>query len=189
MTRIEFIDQLKKNLNGLPIVSINEIVADYEAHFADGASDGRTEAEVALALGDPERLARELKAEIGLKRWENQKTPSSAITAIFALLGLGALDILVLFPLLMGIAGALFGVFMVAISLFIGGGVVFAVGPFAGFPGGIGASLIGGLGLIAAGVTIAALLAIVTIWLINGIVWFARLHYRLLKPALEARTV
>jgi hypothetical protein len=33
--------------------------------------------------------------------------------------------------------------------------------------------------------TLAALTAILTIWLINGVVWFARLHYRLLKPALE----
>ena len=32
---------------------------------------------------------------------------------------------------------------------------------------------------------LAALTAIATIWLVNGVVWFARLHYRLLKPALD----
>ena len=32
---------------------------------------------------------------------------------------------------------------------------------------------------------LAALLTVLTIWLVNGVVWFARLHYRLLKPALE----
>ena len=31
----------------------------------------------------------------------------------------------------------------------------------------------------------AALLTIVTIWLVNGLVWFGRLHYRLLKPAIQ----
>ena len=40
-----------------------------------------------------------------------------------------------------------------------------------------------------AGATSAgALLAVVTIGLVNAIVWFARLHYRLLKPALEPQT-
>ncbi|OYW97171.1 MAG: hypothetical protein B7Z12_22070, partial [Caulobacter vibrioides] len=31
---------------------------------------GRTEAEAAAALGDPDRLARELRADAGLRRWE-----------------------------------------------------------------------------------------------------------------------
>ena len=30
-----------------------------------------------------------------------------------------------------------------------------------------------------------AVLAIVTIGLVNALVWYGRLHYRLLKPALE----
>jgi hypothetical protein len=38
---------------------------------------------------------------------------------------------------------------------------------------------------MAAATTLGALLAIVSIWLVNGLIWFARLHYRLLKPALE----
>jgi uncharacterized membrane protein len=41
------------------------------------------------------------------------------------------------------------------------------------------------LGLMAGAVFIGALLTIVTVWLVNGLVWFARLHYRLLKPAIE----
>ena len=45
-----------------------------------------------------------------------------------------------------------------------------------------------GLGLMAGSVFIGALLTIFTIWLVNGTVWFARLHYRLLKPALEPQS-
>jgi hypothetical protein len=41
---------------------------------------------------------------------------------------------------------------------------------------------------MAGSTTLAALTAILTIWLINGVVWFARLHYRLLKPALNTPT-
>jgi uncharacterized membrane protein len=79
----------------------------------------------------------------------------------------------------------LFGFFMAAIGLFIGGGGVMVAGPFAGFPGGPLAAILGGLGLMAGATAIGALTAVVTILLVNATVWYARLHYRLLKPALE----
>lgn len=189
MTRAEFIDRLKEGLVGLPTATANDIIADYQTHFDDGIAAGRTEAEVASALGDPIRLARELKAEAGIQRWHQEKNPSAAAAAVFAVLGLGALDILILLPLLMGVVGTVFGFFIAAIGLFIAGGVIMVAGPFAGFPGGPFAAILMGLGLMAGSIFIGALLAIFTIWLVNGVVWFARLHYRLLKPALEASPV
>ncbi|MDQ1154325.1 DUF1700 domain-containing protein [Brevundimonas sp. SORGH_AS_0993] len=185
MTRAEFINRLKDGLVGLPTTTANDILADYQTHFDDGLAAGRTEAEVAAALGDPVRLARELKAEAGIQRWRQEKNPSAAAGAVFAVLGLGALDILILLPLLMGVVGTVFGFFIAAVVMFVCGGVVMVAGPFAGFPGGPFAAILMGLGLMAGAVFIAALLTIFTIWLVNGVVWFARLHYRLLKPALE----
>jgi len=78
--------------------------------------------------------------------------------------------------------------FLAAIAVFIGGGAIMVAGPFAGFPGGPVAAILAGLGLMAGSTTLGALTAILTIWLINGVVWFARLHYRLLKPALNTPT-
>ena len=101
------------------------------------------------------------------------------------MLGLGAIDIQILLPILTGVVGAVFGFFMAAIGLFVGGGALMVAGPFAGFPGGPFAAILMGLGLMAGSVFLGALLTIFTIWLVNGVVWFARLHYRLLKPALE----
>ena len=186
MTRTEFLDRLRKGLAGLPPATIADFVADYEAHFSDAAEAGRSEAEVAAALGNPDRLARELRAEAGVKSWETAQTPSSAVSAIIAILGLGALDIFVLLPILGGVIGTLIGIFTAAIGTFIAGGVIFAVGPFTGLPGGIAAALLGGLGLMAGAAAIGALTLAVTIWLVNGLVWYARLHYRVLKPALES---
>lgn len=184
MNRAEFLSRLRKGLVGLPVSTAEEIAADYEAHFDDGVAAGRTEAEVAAALGDPDRLARELKAEAGIKRWRQEQNPSSAAAAVFAVLGLGAVDILILLPILMGVIGTIFGFFIGAIGFFIGGAVMLAVGPFTAFPGGPLAAILGGLGLMAGAVFAAALLSVATIWLVNGLIWFARLHYRLLKPAL-----
>jgi uncharacterized membrane protein len=189
MTRQAFMARLREGLAGLPVQTQAEIMADYEAHFTEGEAAGRSEADVAAALGDPGRLARELRAEAGLKRWEEERNPSSAAAAIFALLGLGAIDILILLPILMGIGGAIFGCAVAAIAVFVAGGAVFAAGPFTDMAGGPAAAVLAGLGLMTGAVSGGAVLAMITIGLVNALVWYGRLHYRLLKPALEPQTV
>lgn len=188
MTRAEFIRRLRQGLGGLAPSTINDIVADHEAHFDEAIAAGRDEAEVASALGDPGRLAREVRMEAGLKRWDEEKNPSAAAAAIFAVLGLGAIDILILLPILMGVLAALFGVFVAVIAMFFAGGVVFAAGPFAEPPGGPMTAVLIGIGLMAAATSAGALLTIMTIWLVNALVWYGRLHYRLLKPAIEPQS-
>ncbi|HEX5262511.1 MAG TPA: DUF1700 domain-containing protein [Phenylobacterium sp.] len=185
MTRQAFMARLREGLRGLPPSAVADIVADYENHFTEGAAAGRTEDDVASALGDPSRLARELRAERGLQRWEEERTPSAGAGAVFAVLGLGAIDILFLLPILMGVGGAMFGIGVAVIAVFFAGGVVFAAGPFTGLPGGPAAAILAGIGLMAGATAIGALLAICTIGLVNALVWYGRLHYRLLKPALE----
>jgi uncharacterized membrane protein len=189
MTRQAFMARLREGLRGLPPQTQADIVADYETHFADGEAAGRSEADVAAALGDPTRLARELRAESGMKRWEEERSPSAGAAAIFALLGLGALDILILLPILMAIGGTIFGFGVAAIGVFVAGGAVFAAGPFTGMPGGPAAAILAGIGLMTGAVAVGALLALCTIGLVNALVWYARLHYRLIKPALNPELV
>ena len=184
MNRAHFMAQLRDGLAGLHHTDISDIVADYESHFSDGAADGRTQEEVAAALGDPARLARELRAEIGLKRWEEERSPSGAAAAVFAVLGLGALDLFILLPVLMTVGGVLFGLAMAAIAGLFAGGAVFAAGPFADFPGGPAAAILGGLGVMSGATALGAVVALITIGLVNALVAYGRLHYRLLKPAL-----
>ena len=188
MTRADFLARLRAGLVGLPTATANEIIADYETHFADGVDAGRPEAELAQALGDPDRLARELRAEAGAQRWQQEKSPSAASAAIFALVGLGAVDILFLLPLLVGVFSAFAGVFVALIAFFFSGGAVMVAGPFVGPPGGPLTAILFGLGMMAGAVAGAALMSILTIGLVNACVWYARLHYRLLKPALESQS-
>jgi len=185
MTRDEFLKKLHRGLAGMPADAIADIVADYDAHFEAAREEGRSEAEVAAALGDPGRLAREQKLEAGVKRWEEVRTPSSAASAIVGVLGLGAIDILVLAPILLPVIGVIFGLYLALFAVFIGGGVVLIAGPFSPFPGGVFAALLTGLGMMAGATAFGALLSIVTIWLVNGLIWFGRLHYRVLKPAID----
>jgi uncharacterized membrane protein len=189
MNRQAFIERLRLGLAGLPANAIADAVADYEAHFAEGLAAGRTEEEVAEALGDPTRLARELRAEIGLKKWEEQRNPTSAVSAVFAVLGLGAIDLLILLPILMTVASVLFGLIVATGAVFLGGGVMFAAGPFLDPPGGPAAALLGGIGFMALAASAGAILTILVIGLVNALVWYGRLHYRLLKPAIEPNAV
>jgi uncharacterized membrane protein len=193
MNRQAFISRLREGLAGLPPGAADEIVADYEAHFAEGEATGRSEAQIAQALGDPGRLARELKAEAGLKRWEERRSPNAAAGAIFAVLGLGAIDLLILLPILGAVGGVLFGFAMACIGVFFAGGWVFGSG-LLGTTTGVGIdgfaatplqAVLAGIGLMSGSVAIGALLALTVVALINALVWYGRLHYRLLKPAIE----
>jgi uncharacterized membrane protein len=185
MTREAFIARLWAGLKGMPPKAAADIIADYDAHFAEGAAQGRTEAEIAAALGDPDRLARELRAEAGVKQWETRRSPEAAAVAVFAILGLGAIDLIFLLPIMIGVISALFGLIVATIGVFVAGGVVFAVGPFAAAPGGPVVALLAGLGMMAGAVAAGALLTLVSIGLTNALVWYGRLHYRLLKPAID----
>src|SRR6185312_15351407 len=117
MTRLEFLDTLRRRLAGLPPSEIDELISDYAAHFADGMAAGRSEAEIAAALGDPMRLARELRAEAGFRRWETARTPANFFAVLFGFLALIAVDFVFLLPLLGGLALFVFIAAIVAFAL------------------------------------------------------------------------
>jgi uncharacterized membrane protein len=189
MTRSEFLNKLRGGLTGLPFETINEICADYESHFTDGKDAGRTEAEVAAALGDPTRLAKELRAEAGLKRWEEERNPSAAAGAIFAVLGLATIDVVFLLPILLAVGGTLLGLFVGAVAIFIVGVTMLTSAIIGGRPMNIDPMTTGlvSLGLMSLGIAIGALIIPAVVGLLNLLGRYGRLHYRLLQPALEAK--
>jgi uncharacterized membrane protein len=100
--------------------------------------------------------------------------------------GLGAVDLLILLPLLTTIAGFLVAFYVMAIVLLICGGVMVGLGPVANFPGGPVAAVLIGLGTMSGSACLAAVTTLVVIALVNALVWYGRLHYRLLQPAIHA---
>ena len=99
VSRAEFILRLKTGLRGLSAEASAEILADYESYFAEGAQAGRAEAELTRALGDPSRLAAELRLDFDVRRWQQDRSARSAVRMIAGVLSLGVLDLLVLAPL------------------------------------------------------------------------------------------
>ena len=182
MTKDAFLASLRAHLTGVSPATADDIVSDYASHFDEGMAAGRSEAEIAAALGDPARLARELRAQAGLKRWEEERSPSAAAGAVLAILSLGAIDLLILLPLLMVVCSLIFAFACVSAALAVAGVIVLLVSPFGLFGGAFLQMLLSGMGLTSAGVSIGALMALASIGLINFLIQYGRLHLRLIKP-------
>ena len=180
MTRDAFLRTLRAGLAGLPPQEIEDIVGDYSAHFADAS--GRGEAEVAAALGDPTRIARELRAEAGLRRFEAHWSVSNMLAATFALAGLAFVDIVFLLPLLItALVLALgLGITLVAIGAL---GIKIVLTTLLFEPGGTFALTLGrlfiGAGLVSGFIGGGALLLLGLSAGIRVIGRYARLHSRI----------
>ena len=188
MTKAEFLDTLARRLAGLPQSEIDDLVGDYAAHFADGSAAGRSEEEIAEALGDPMRLARELRAEAGFRRWEEAPTPGNFFGALFGFLALVAVVFVFLLPLLIALAFVtlLLGFAMVGLCV---AGFVLVLGLFRldhGLSLHYFSRIFAGIGLLGVGVGGAAALLLMVDYVVRLLGRFARLHYRLLNEASHA---
>ena len=187
MNRTSFLSRLRDGLIGLPAQEIDDIVADYAAHFSDGQAAGRSEDDVAAALGDPARLVKELRAEAGLRRWQERRNPGNLAGAIFALLGLATVDLVFLLPLLFVLAVLLFVAGVVLFALMIAGiGVVISMLFNVTSIQSVLARGLTGVGLVAGGIGGGALLLLVLDGLVRLLASYARLHYRMLNPSTPA---
>jgi uncharacterized membrane protein len=186
MNRAHFMAQLRDGLAGLHHTDISDILADYESHFADGAADGRTQEEVAAALGDPARVARELRAEVGFRRWEENRSAGNFLGVVLALLGLATLDFVILLPFLCALAAIFFGLSVACLGLIVGGSfLLFNLLPFGWHTAmGNGAmQLLVGLGLVSGAIGGGALLLLLMDIIAKLLIRYARLHFRLFDSA------
>jgi len=180
----------------LPDDLVGEVVGDYEAHFAEGEARGRSEVELVAALGDPARLARELSAEICVRRWQEKPSPSAATGAALAFLGLGAADLLVVLPLALVLAGLLVAFFATAVGVFCSGALLLVTPVLADvLPEPLGEQLAAlsaaagnsalallGLSLMSGSVAVGAALMLLAIGITNATIWYGRLHYHFVRP-------
>jgi len=186
MNRANFIAQLRAGLSGLHPNDINDILADYESHFTDGVAAGRSEDDVAEALGDPARLARELRAEVGFKRWESDRSAGNFFGVILALIGLATIDIMFLLPVLGFMLMVFIAIALGCIGCVIGGVFLLVNLIPGGWPHPLDNSALQsllGVGLLSGGIGAGALLILVLDWVARALISYARLHFRLFKTA------
>jgi uncharacterized membrane protein len=178
VTRALFIARLRHGLRGLAPEEIDEIAADYDAHFSDAAAAGRPETDVAASLGDPLRLGREIRVETKLRRWEQRRNPRTFMRAGAALLPVFSLAILapVVLALLLGAGAAAYLLYIVAVT-----GLRLVAGLASG-NGNVAVPAMVGAGLLSGVVGSGALLALLLDSGMRLLGRYVRVNYRLLKP-------
>ncbi len=187
MTKNEFLNTLRRRLAGVPAAEIEDVIADYATHFADGIASGRTEEEIAAALGDPMRLARELRAEAGFRKWELARTPANFLGLLFGLLALVAVDFVFLLPVLGALLLFAF-ISIVVVGALCVAGVAILIGlmPGSAHIGGWLIHILLGIGFLGFGVGGGALLFLIMGVVVKALSHFVRLHFTLINRASEA---
>jgi uncharacterized membrane protein len=143
MKQDAFIQALRDELGGsLPKQAVDEIVADYHEYIGDALAAGRREEDVIAALGDPVKLARELKAQANYRQWQDRRSFGNLLRVVGSVAGLGLLNMLLLVPFMVYllvltagyvISGALTVAGLVALVVF-GGHHLFGTPSLQGHP-------------------------------------------------------
>ncbi|KGE07278.1 hypothetical protein LA03_26790 [Burkholderia gladioli] len=120
MTQDAFIEQLRHELRSLPKHVVDEIVADYREYIGDALAAGRSEAEVVAALGEPAKLARELRAQANFRQWETRRSFGNLMRVFASIAGLGLLQLLLLLPFMFYLL-LLTGAYALSAGLFAAG--------------------------------------------------------------------
>ncbi len=186
MNREQFLSELRAALRGVPPQEVEEILADYQAHFAEAGATGRSEHEVAGALGNPKQIAKELRAESGVRRWEQRRTPGNLLAAFVALCGLAAVDVIILLPLLFVFGLVAFVVGIVLLALVVAGLSLLASPLWVESPDSwnhAAATILAGIGLVAGGIGFGAVLLLALEVALKVLSRYARLHYQVITPA------
>jgi uncharacterized membrane protein len=125
-----FLRDLARRLAELPQEQRAEMLADYEEHFRIGREKGKTDAEVAAALGTPRQIAAACLTDLRVSEAETARGAGpklrSLLRAVAATVGLGFFNALfVAVPFIIAVS-VLMAVWAVAVSPVLAGITVFA---------------------------------------------------------------
>ena len=179
VSRAEFLATLRAGLRGASEATIEEIVADYAAHFDEGAAVQRGEADIAAALGDPRVIAAELRMEMRIEDFEAAPSVRSGLRVLTGAWRQGAVSFLLLcvvalMLVLVPIAAMAVGALLAA------GGWFFVNGSSLELNGGLATILLCGVGLIAAAVSLMGLMMLAGHGLVHVVGRYTRLRSRIL---------
>lgn len=169
--RVEFLATLKASLRGAPQAAIDDIVADYAQHFDEGARANRTDADIVAALGDPHVLADEHRMALRIESFESAPSVRSGARVLTGAVAFGAIN-----TFLLCVAAPLIGLIALGGAL----AILTFVGASLDLPGGAATTVLCGLGLIAAAVSLSALLMLTGRALVSAIGRYSRLRFRFL---------
>ena len=120
MNKNEFMKELSRNLPKVPEEEKRDILTDYDEYFTIGTEKGRSEEDIALSLGEPRTIVKQLRANYMIEKAQNAKSSGNMFRAVIAAVSLGFFNIILLGPFI-GIVGILIGLYATAFGFTISG--------------------------------------------------------------------
>lgn len=116
MTKNEFLTKLDRALKGLSFMEKQDILQDYEEHFALAMEEGKSEEAIAERLGSPGQIAKELMATYHLEKVDRELSTVNIFRAVWAVIGLGFFNLVIVLGPFLALAGILIGIWAVSVS-------------------------------------------------------------------------
>src|SRR5476649_2883757 len=120
MGKLEYLDALKRAMQGLPPETVARTLAYYEQRFIDGLTAGRSEAEVYAELDEPRKIAMTLRANAHLSAFEQKRNPVNLLRVLVSFVGLAIFNLFMLIPAMV-YASLLCAIYACAFSFYVGG--------------------------------------------------------------------
>lgn len=109
MNKETFLKQLDSSLTKLSQDDRRDIIQDYEEYFTIGLKEGKTEEQMATALGSPSQIAKELMATYHLNKVENTASAGNIMRAVWAVIGLGFFNLVIVLGPFIALVGIVLG--------------------------------------------------------------------------------
>lgn len=196
MNKQEYIEELSRLLRKLPKEDREDIISDYEEHFAIGLGKGRSEEEISRALGNPKNVAKQIKADHMVKIAENKPSVGGIIEAILAAMGLGLFNLIFVTVPVLIVAAIILTLFVAGFAMILAGiywvlsPLLHLILPQIALPKLVGSNesfwnilviLGGGIGLTAGGIILIVAMAYITKWFYELMIKYLKLNLRIIK--------
>jgi len=129
MSKKQYIEKLARYLKGLPKEETEDILSDFDEYFEIGKERGRIEEELAISLGNPKTLAKQIRLESYIKKAEQTTSAANIGRAVFTSIGLSFFNLIFILPPLAAIFAVIAALFAAAISI-DAAGITGTVGSF-----------------------------------------------------------
>ena len=184
MTKEEFLNKLNEALRGLSLNERRDILQDYEEHFVIGLEEGKTEAEIAERLGSPSSIGKELLASYHIDRVEQSVTAGNILRAIWAVIGLGFFNLVIVLGPFIGLVGVICGLWVASLGFTVS--PLLVIFDFLVHPGTFELfSLFVSIGLCGLGILLGAGMYFVTKVLNKGFIRYLKFNVSLVKGGLK----
>ena len=119
MNKETFLKQLDSSLTKFPQDERQDIIQDYEEYFAIGLEEGKTEEQIAAALGSPSQIAKELIATYHLEKVEKTASAGNIMRAVWAVIGLGFFNFVIVLGPFIALVGIVFAGWAVSLGFIL----------------------------------------------------------------------